>query len=367
MKKILILANNDIGLYNFRKELLYGLIKKGYYVYIALPYGDRIEELKDLGCTFIETKVDRRGLNPIEDFLLFLTYLKLFAIIKPDILISYTIKPNMYGGIASRLFQLDFFPYVAGLGTPFQKNTIIRKILILGHRIAFKKARAVFFENSMSLQFYRKQQIVNSNVIKIPGAGVNLEEYSYYNYPEDEKEIHFLFIGRIMKEKGIVELLQAAERIKNEFSNAQFDIIGSYEEAYKNTMTKMEEKGVINYWGFQKNVKPFLEKTHCLILPSWHEGMANVLLEAAATGRPLITTDIPGCREAVITNITGYLVRKDDAGDLYLAIKKFLNLDNNERRLMGIKSRQHMESVFDRTMVVHSMLAEIEKCEGKLF
>lgn len=191
------------------------------------------------------------------------------------------------------------------------------------------------------------------------GAGVDLEHFSYAEYPTDEGITHFLFIGRVMKEKGIDELFEAMQRLRSDGEDCVLDIVGEYEEDYSSVIERYQREGWLNYYGFQKDVRPFIIKAHCFVLPSWHEGMANTNLEAAATGRPIITSDIPGCRESVIDGVSGLLCESKNIDSLYQAMKRFQALIPEQREEMGIEGRKHMESVFDKRMVVKETLQGI--------
>lgn len=350
MKKILILANNDIGLYKFRKELIEELLKDNE-VYISLPHGNFVNDLIKMGCNFINTPIDRRGINPIKDLKLLYNYLKIFKRIKPNLVITYTIKPNIYGSLVARLKKIDYVVNITGLGTAFQCNNYLRKLIVILYKLALKRVKVVFFENEENQNIFITENIVKKNkTCKLNGAGVNLEEYPFVKYPDVDHGIIFLFIGRIMKEKGIDELLEAAKRIKKEYQEVQFDIIGPMEDDYKFIIDKYEKNNIINYYGFQDNVKPYIERCHCFILPSYHEGMANTLLEAASMGRPLITSNISGCKEAINNN--GYLVNVRDSNNLYNNIKKFVLLNYEDKVMMSKNSRKHIKEVFDRRKIV---------------
>lgn len=350
MKKILILANNDVGLYKFRKEIIAELLKE-HEVYISLPYGELIEPLTNMGCKFIDTPVDRRGINPITDLKLLNSYRKLFNKIKPDLAITYTIKPNIYASLIARFKKIEYAVNITGLGTTFQNDNLLRKFIVFLYKIALKKAKVVFFENTGNQNIFINEHIVSrEKTCKLNGAGVNLEDYPYNEYPDENQDIHFLFIGRIMKEKGIDELLEAASQIKKEYPTVQFDIVGPMEDNYKDIIDEYVNNDIINYYGFQNDVKPFIKQCHCFILPSYHEGMANTLLESASMGRPLITTNINGCKEAINNN--GYLVKVKDSNDLYLKIKEFIELDYQDKVILSQNSRKHIEEVFDKRKVV---------------
>lgn len=361
MKKILILANNDVGLYKFRKELIQALIEQGHKIYIALPYGKLVEPLKQMGCEFIDTPVDRRGISPITDFKLLLEYVEIMKIIKPDLVLTYTIKPNIYGGLVSRMAKIPYIVNITGLGTAFQEDGLLKKVIISLYRVALKKAKKIFFENEGNKQVFRDSGIIKEkNAVVMNGAGVNLDEYPFTPMPEGKDFIRFLFIGRVMKEKGIDELFEVAKKIKKEYMNIEFDIVGPFEDNYENLVKELQEHGVINYYGYQEDVRPFITQSHCVVLPSYHEGMANVLLEAASMGRPLITTDIYGCREAIEKNVNGYVCQVCSADDLYEKCIKFIELTPLQMKSMGEKSREYIKDKFNRTMVVKRTMGEMK-------
>lgn len=350
--KILVAANFDVGLYIFRKELLQELIDKKHEVYIALPKGDLVAPLEEMGCEFIETDIDRRGMNLLSELKLIRLYKAVLKKIKPDLVITYTIKPNLYMGIACRQSKIPYVLNITGLGTAFQNTGIILKLFVAFYKIACKKADTVIFENCGNMKTFMDYGIVKiEQCLLNNGAGVNLQEYAKAPYPKDD-EIRFLFIGRVMKEKGIDELFAAAERIKNEYDNVYFDIVGPYEDDYKNITESLQSKGIITYYGYQNDVKPFIEKAHCFVLPSWHEGMANTNLECAAMGRPVITSNIHGCLEAVMDNESGFLAEPKNSDDLYNKLKKFIALPYAEKVQMAESSHNHIKANFDKTIII---------------
>jgi len=360
MSTILILANNDVGLYKFRKELIQELIRNGNKIYISLPFGSFVKPLIEMGCVFIDTPIDRRGMNPLKDIKLLFKYIVMIKKLRPSMVITYTVKPNIYGGIASRLMRTKYVVNITGLGSAFQKDALVRKIIVNLYRLSCKRAKVVFFENEDNQRLFIENNIVHKNqTFKLNGAGVNLEEYKACEYPKDTEEIRFLFIGRIMKEKGIDELLEVAKDVKQKYRKVVFDLVGPMEENYDEVINEFVRKGIIHYHGFQQNVKPYIRQAHCFVLPSYHEGMANTLLECAAMGRPLITSNIHGCKEAIIDGKTGYLVKVRDKTDLMRQIIRFIELPYEEKVQMGLQSRKWVEINFDKKIIVNKTIEKI--------
>ena len=358
--KVLILANFDVGLYQFRRELI-GALLKNHAVTLSLPDGDLVRPLEEMGCRFIDTPVDRRGINPVKDLGLLVRYWKLLRQEKPDLVITYTIKPNIYGGLVSRMLRIPYAVNITGLGTAFQNPGLLRSLVTFLYKIALKKAKVVFFENAGNRQVFLDLGIVpEEKTCLLSGAGVNLSHYTIAPYPEEEAT-RFLFVGRVMREKGVDELFSAMERLRAEGENCTLDILGGYEEDYEAAIHRHEAAGWLRYHGYVKDVRSYIEKAHCFVLPSYHEGMANTNLECAAMGRPLITSDIPGCREAVISGESGLLCKPQDADSLYEAMKTFLSLPRETRGRMGVQGRTHMEAVFDKKKVVADTLKELER------
>lgn len=359
-KRILIIANLDLGLYKFRKALIQRLLDDGNDVYISLPNGTLVKKMEAMGCHFIETKVDRRGINPVTDFGLMLSYWNIMRNIKPDLVISYTIKPNIYGGMVSRLLRIPYAVNITGLGTAFQSEGFVKKLVTFLYKLSCRKAKTIFFENTGNQKVFLENNIIRKNQSCIlSGAGIDLEEYPYTPYPKERSPIHFLFIGRIMKEKGMDELLEAAQHIKNEFLDTVFDIVGPMEDDYKNQIESLVKHGIIRYHGYQEDVKLLIKKSHCFVLPSYHEGMANTLLEAGSMGRPLITSRIHGCMEAVEEGKSGYLIKVQDEEELEDAIREFIRLPYEEKEKMGQASRRMMERRFDKRKVVEKTVEQL--------
>ncbi len=354
--KILILTNFDVGLYQFRRELIARLLED-HQVAVSLPYGDLVPRLQEMGCEFFEAPVDRRGTSIAKDLKLFFYYCRLIRSYKPDLVITYTIKPNVYGGMACRLTHTPYAANITGLGTAFEGNAALRTFAVFLYRLGLKKAKCVFFENQDNQRVLLDHKLVKEFQCKLlSGAGVNLEHYRVMPYPDEDKPTHFLFVGRIMHEKGVDELFEAMDRLITEGEDCCLDILGDYEDSMQKTVEAVAQKGWLHYYGFQTDVRPYITDAHCFVLPSWHEGMANTNLECAATGRPVITCDIPGCREAVIDGRTGFLCQPKNVESLYSCMKHFLSLSRTEKIAMGLAGRKHMEEGFDKKKVVEETM-----------
>lgn len=366
MKKILIIANSEKGLYNFRKELIEKLLSDSNKVYISVPSGEKSKLLVKMGCKLEETNVDRRGINPFRDMKLLLKYKKLIKKIKPDIVLTYTIKPNIYGGIACEQLNVPYIANITGLGTAVEKGDFLSKILILMYKFAFRRISCVFCQNQQNYDFVKEKCIAKDKLKLIPGSGVNLKRFKIEEYPKNEK-LKFLFIGRIVKEKGIEQYLEMAENIKNKYKNVEFGIVGRFDDKkYKNEIEKLEREDVVKYYGEQNDVRPFIAKSCCIIHPTFYpEGMSNVLLEASATGRPVITTNRPGCKEIVEDGVTGFLVEERNVKELFETVKKFIQIPYEEKKKMGLAARKKIKNEFDRNIVINAYMEEITKIERK--
>ena len=362
--KILFLVNHYNTLRVFRKEFLIKLSELGHKVLVSLPFAEKeyMEELKSYGAELIDTPVERRGTNPIKDFKLYNTYKKIIKNTKPDLIFTYTIKPNIYGIKAASDLKVPCFATITGLGSAFQKDSLQKKIIICLYKWALHNATAVFFQNEENRDTLVNLGIINKNLTALtPGSGVNTEEFPFTDYPTESEKLNFLYIGRIMKEKGMDELFEAIENLNKDYHNLNFEFIGWYEDDYKEKVNDLINKKYITYHGFQNDVKPYIEKCHCVVIPSYHEGMNNSLLEASSMGRPVITTNIHGCKEAVTEGKTGLLCEVRDSKSLFDTLLKFIKLPYEEKKEMGRAARSFMEQKFKKDIVINIYLDEINK------
>lgn len=359
MSKILMITNHSYMLYRFRLELIQALMKQ-HEVVLSMPFVGHEDDFQALGLRCIETDVDRRGINPATDLKLLCTYRKLLKQERPDLVITYSIKPNIYGGLACRMAGIPYCANVQGLGTAFQRKGLAQFVTVL-YRLALGKAKTVFFENEANAaEFCRRGILAPEKETVLPGAGINLERFPYVAYPENEA-VHFLYLSRIMKEKGMDELFAAMRRLRETHGDGVvLDIVGFYDDAYYEAQVEqLAADGIAVYHGFQSDPLPYYAATDCVVLPSYHEGMSNVLLEAAATGRPVITSDIPGCREAVDEGTTGFLCKVRDTDSLYAQMARMAAVSVSDRRAMGQAAHEKMVQEFDKHRVVEKTVSAL--------
>ncbi len=363
MKKILIVTNFDVGLYNFRREVLEALLAVPYEIHMALPDGEFVPKLKEMGLIFHEASLNRRGTNPLQELKLLLRYRQILREVKPDMVLTYTIKPNLYAGSLCRLMKIPYMTNITGLGTAVEGDGLLQQMTTTIYRFAMKKAACLFFQNPYNEQYFVKRKIGPCRHVMLPGSGVNLERYRYLEYPKEGKT-EFLFISRVMKEKGIEQYLDMAEVIHERHPDTVFHILGFCEEDYENRKRLMDlhDQGVVQFHGMVEDIHPFLQRSSCTIHPSFYpEGMSNVCLESEASGRPVITTRRPGCGDTIEDGVTGFLVEEQDSADLICQVERFLALSRAERAQMGKCARRRMEEKFDRNIVVRSYIEEIAK------
>lgn len=358
--KVLFLVNHDLVIYNFRKEIVQRLIQENYDVYISSPNGKRIPELIEMGAHFIEAKMDRHGKSILNELKLLDYYKKIIREIQPDIIFGFTIKPNIWGAIAARKYNVPFVANITGLGSAVENPGFLQKITVLLYKYSFSKIQTIFFQNKENQQFFIDNKIALGKHKHLPGSGVNLKQFTPLEYPNDDT-IEFVFISRIMKEKGIEQYLEAAKVIKDRYPNTHFHICGFCEEAYENKLQEYERRGIITYHGMVSDIRKILKKTHCTIHPTYYpEGLSNVLLESSACARPIITTNRSGCREVVNEGLNGFLIEEKNVTQLVEVVEKFIKLPHDARIEMGKQGRKIVEENFDRELVVESYLCEVE-------
>lgn len=361
--RILVLANNMNGLMSFRKEVIKAMIDKGYEVLISVPYDYRFEkQVDELGVKIIDTEIDRRGVNPITDIALIRRYCKMLTECSPDVVLSYTIKPNLYGGLACKWAKIPQLVNVTGLGTAVENQGLLQKFVIGLYKFCLKNVRVMFFQNTANMEFCRERGMINGRPELLPGSGVNLSRFTLTEMPDGDV-VKFICIGRAMEQKGTGDYLDMAEIIKNEFPNTEFHLLGACDDGgYEARIKKMHAEGTIIYDGVTTDVRPYIQRVHCTVHASYYpEGMSNVLLESCASGRAVITTARPGCGEIVDDGVNGFITRPHDVEDLCKQVRKFIALSHNEHAAMGRAARLKVEKEFDRKIVVEKYINEIEQ------
>lgn len=356
IRTVMVFCNSLDGFYDFRNELALALLP-GYRVIVCAPDVVRKDELENEGCMIINTPMNRRGTNPVEDIRLFRQYKSLLKEYRPSVVLTYTIKPNIYGGYACRRLHIPYIANITGLGSTFERGGMVQKLVTVMYRNSLREAKCLFFQNEHNRDIVNAAGIHGEKCRMLPGSGVNMERHSFQEYPSDDKCM-FLFVGRIMKEKGIEEFIAAASEFHGK--KAVFGIAGYYEEGYKERIDRLCEEGILEYYGFHTDMESYYGKASAVIVPSYHEGMSNVILEASATGRPVIASDISGCREAVEDGMSGLLFRPRDSRALCDAVGRFLSMEPERRAEMGRNARKKMEQEFDRRLVVGSYMEEIK-------
>lgn len=354
--RVLVLSNNAGGLYRFRAELLEALIKEGHEVSFCVPEEANdcsVKKLTALGCGFLRTTMNRRGINPFDDARLVIRYIRVIREKRPDVVLSFTIKPNVYGAFAAGLFRVPIIITVTGLGTSFfskRLGGIVRRL----YKQACKQAVAVFFQNTSNKDVFLENRIVDlGKALLVPGSGVNVEKFKPTPKTKDDGVVRFLFIGRIMRDKGIEEYLHAAKELREKYPDTEFQILGPFEEEQYRIVIEQSNSAVV-YLGVSDDVRTFIREADCIVHPSYHEGMSNVLLEGAAMGKPLIASNIPGCREVVEDGVNGFLFEPRSSESLARKLEAFLCLERHEWLIMGARSREKVARDFDRNVVVRA-------------
>ena len=380
MKKPLvgILTNHDDDIYCFRLELLQALLAEGYALLISCPDGpkfDLMEERYGLckGRDFLydDPPIDRRGMSVRKDGRLLLHYYKLFRRSRPSVILTYTAKPNVYACFAARLLRIPVIVNVTGLGSAERLAGPKRAAIMALFRRAYRSASFVMFQNEANMRFALAHDFIRGGYQLIPGSGVALDRFPLQDYPDGGDGVNgptvvFNYIGRILKEKGVDDYLEAARRIKAKYPRTEFNLIGFIEPTearYRDEIRSLEDRGIVVYRGQQEDVLPWIRRAHAIIHPSCYgEGMSNVLLENAACGRPIITTDNPGCRETVVDGVSGFVCRGGDVEALTMLIERLTHeMTNRERKMMGIEGRKRVKAQFDRAFVVDAYLEIIGK------
>ena len=366
MSKILLIGTSPISLINFRKELIKSLIVNGHQVIVMVSKftSTEVENIKNLGVEYIDYSVERNSLNPLADLKTLLNFIKVFTSENPDIVLAYTIKPVVWGGLASRLFKFNFYALITGLGFAFQgdsfKRKFLTKLVVFLYKAALKKSKAVIFQNTDNRDVFVSKGIVElSKTHVVNGSGVDLEKYNVESLPRGG--IKFLCLSRLLGEKGLREYAEAAKIVKNKFPDVEFNLIGPEDSSPDAILLNEVDtwSDYINYKGSTDDVRPYIKDSHVYVLPSYHEGLPRSTLEAMSMGRPVLTTNAVGCKETVEEGVNGFKVpvKSSEA----LAKKMIWFIENSDQiEKMGIESRKMAEDKFDVHKVNEEMLKIME-------
>lgn len=361
-KSIAIVANSTWNIYNFRQNVIRKCIEEGFRVYVLAPidaYIEYKENFPEVVHINLRT-LDRDSTNPIKDLLLVEELRRKYRKIKPDLVVHYTHKPNIFGTIAARLAGVKSVSVVTGLGYSFINRGFINVVTEWLYRRTARYSSSMIFENEDDRSLFIEKQLVDeARAFAVKGCGVNTAYY-HSEVKSGPNPPVFTFIGRLLKDKGILEFAAAAHQFHKKAMPASFVVLGDFDPENpstidRDTLLEWISEDTVDYKGFVNDVRPFLEKSTCIVLPSYREGMPRIVLEAMAMGRPVITTRTAGCRETVEENINGFLVEARDVYSLVHAMERFSALDTAQRVAMGEKGREMAEKVFSDKIIANDL------------
>ena len=341
------------------------LLEKGYEVHTVAPLDDFTHFLTEAGCHHHAVRMDSRGINPIKDFGLIVELWSIYRKIKPDIILHYTIKPNVYGSLAASLLGIPTINNVCGLGTVFLKKNLLSAIAKLLYRWTFRFPKKVFFQNPDDRDLFISKKLVPlASADLLPGSGIDLERFVPGSFQRNP-EFTFLLISRLITDKGILEYVEAVKKLKAKGLKARFQILGAKDPMHQRGIPLTVIDGwiknkTIEYLGTTRDVQPFIQSADCIVLPSYREGTPHTLLEAASCAKPIIATDVPGCHQVVKDNYNGLLCRVKDAQDLANTMDRMAKMDDDTLRLFGANGRTKMEQEFNETLVINKYLETIQ-------
>ncbi len=354
--KIIMIVNDTNFAWNLRREVLETFVERGWQTILLAQILDFKSDFEKLGVSLIDIHIDRRGTNPFSDICILNQYIRILKREKPDIVLTNNIKPNIYAGLACQRLKIKYIVNVTGLGTAVEIPNKLQRLSIFLYKLGIKRASTLFFQNSDNQHFFHQHKMVplNAKEVLLPGSGVNLKTHPVFPWPDGP--IRFLYAARVMKEKGIDYFIAAAKKYASK--DVYFDICGQCDDPkYKSLL---ESEPSVNYFGLQKDMTPFYAACSCFLYPSYYpEGMSNVLLEAAACGRPVIAADRAGCRETVDDGISGFVVPIKNEEAVFAAVEKILYMTSDERKNMGLSGRKKIEQEFDREIVIQEYINEI--------
>lgn len=351
-------VNAAWNIWNFRRSLVAALFDDGHRITVLAPADGSETRLQEIGCRFIPLPMDPGGLNPVRDLGLLRRIHKVFAGERPDAVFGFTIKNNLYGAITAKRLGIPFIPNVTGLGTAFLSGGVLQTVAETLYRAAFRSLPVVFFQNDDDAELFVQRRLVRTDQVRVlPGSGIDLEHFAPAGYPPPEQPPTFLMIARLLRDKGVLEFVEAAKIVRARHPDARFQLVGATNTDNRTAISLAEVRGWGNSHGIEhlgavSDVRPNIANAHCVVLPSYREGAPRTLIEAAAMARPLIATDVPGCRAVVDPEGSGLLCAPRDANDLAEACLRFLSLPREAQVEMGLASRRKMEREYDQQIVI---------------
>ena len=369
MPHISLTSNTAWNLYNFRGGVIRALLQEGYQVSTLAPPDPFSQRLAALGCNVIDLTIDNKGSNPLRDLETHQAFKRIYRQLRPDVALHYTIKPVIYGTLVAHREKIPIINTITGLGTAFLRKGWLMYIAEQLYRHSLHRSQKVFFQNRDDCEIFLQRHLIQRDKVEIlAGSGIDLQRFSSTPYPATAEETRFLLIARLLWDKGVGEYIAAARQIKATHPSARFQLLGPLGVANRTAVPPQEverwvTEGVIEYLGESDDVRPHIEQAHCIVLPSYREGLPRTLLEAAAMARPIITTNVVGCKEVVDDPESGYLCRVQDAADLANAMQRFLHLSRAQQAEMGHKGRKKVEQQFDEQQVIHRYLKTIRTAQ----
>lgn len=377
---VALLTNNDDDVYCFRLELIQAILDSSYRMLISCPDGPKFAVMEEAGLVrgrdflYDNPPIDRRGTSVAKDGKLMLHYWSLFHKHRPAVVLTYTAKPNVYASLAARSLGIPVINNVTGLGSVINETGVKKKLIMWLFRTAYRGSACIMFQNETNMKLAQELGWVRGECRLIPGSGVALDRFPLQDYPDGGdgitgEPVVFNYIGRIMHDKGVDDYIEAAKRIKACYPKTEFNMLGFIEPTeshYEKELEELGKQGMVLYRGSQADVRPWIARSHCTIHPSTYgEGMSNVLLESAASGRPIITTDNPGCRETVIDGVSGLVYERGNIRQLISSIGEFIGISNETRHEMGCNGREYARKHFSRRIVIESYIEILEKILSK--
>lgn len=359
--KVAIVLNTSWNIFNFRMNLVRSLQAAGHEVHTVAPTDEYTHHLTEAGCIHHAVRMDSRGANPIKDLALIIELHSIYKRIRPDVILHYTIKPNVYGSLAASFLKIPVVNNVCGLGTVFLKKDLLSAIAMFLYRVSFRFPKKVFFQNPDDLKLFLTKKLVPSETVDLlPGSGIDLAKFQPVSFKRNER-FTFLLISRLITDKGILEYIEAVKKLRAEGLDARFQVLGAIDPEHKRGIKRelIQEwinSGIIEYLGTTKDVRHFIEQADCVVLPSYREGTPRTLLEAASSSKPIVATNVPGCTQVVDDKINGLLCNLKDSDDLAAKMRTMANFDDTTLKAMGINGRKKMEAEYDESIVIDKYL-----------